>query len=235
MRPASHYEEGQFYQWYEMDERLNDPEELKPLYIIAYDCSTEFLPVNYYTDEWDDENLIASTTWSFRLDDFDPEYPFYLVDRLPNTYINKYRPANCGGGILQNSNVSYTFETLTQLEEIAIVYESIAEPHDPIDDSYERKVLYWGDLCNRVYPSEAEILPGIRNNTVIEPWRIPYIDLGYRPKEIGRLRVEWTGASKPIGVASPISSYSRYSSDYTTIFGYRGAPDFTTEVKTKGT
>ena len=234
LKPEHYYLDGEYYQWYEMDERLLSPEDLKELYIIKYDCETQYLPVNYYTDDWDEENLIASTTWSFKLDDFDPAYPFYITDQLPNTYINKYRPANCDGGVLQNSSVEYTFLSLVALDEIAIVYDSIVEPHDPTEAYYEKKVLYWGDLCNRIYPSEQEILQGINSGTVIEPWRIPYIDLGYKPKEIGRLRVEWTGASKPIGIVSPVSSFCAYSEDYTTIFGYRGAPDFTVEAGTKG-
>ena len=226
-KPASFYKDGEYYQWYEMDERLTSPEDLKEVYIICYDCETVHLPVNYYTDEWHEDNLIASTTWSFRLDDFDPTYPFYLVDQLPNTYINKYRPANCDGGVLQNSNQALTFLELSQLEEIAIVYDTIAEPHDPTEAYYEKKVLYWGDLCNRIYPSYDEITKGINAGTVIEPWRIPYIDLGYTPKEIGRLRVEFTGASKPIGVQAPTNGYSFLDTGYTSIFGYAGPPAFT--------
>lgn len=228
MKPAHYYLDGENYQWYEMDERLTTPEDLKELYIIKYDCEVQYLDVNYYTDDWDEANLIASTTWAFKADDFDPTYPFYLADQLPNTYINKYRPANCDGGILQNSNIAYTFDTLVALDEIAIIYESRVEPGDPTEAYYEKKVLYWGDLCNRLYPSIKEITQtAINDGTVIEPWRIPYIDLGYRPKEIGRLRVEFTGATKPIGVASPISGYSAFGNDFTTIFGYWGAPEFT--------
>lgn len=228
LKPAKYYLDGENYQWYDMDERLTTPQDLKPLYIIKYDCEVQYLDVNYYTDDWDEANLIASTTWSFKLDDFDPSYPFYIVDQLPNTYINKYRPANCDGGVLQNSNVSYTFYTLAELDEIAIVYDSLAEPGDPTEAYYERKVLYWGDLCNRLYLSDKEITKSaISRGLVIEPWRIPYIDLGYRPKEIGRLRVEFTGATKPIGVSSPISSYSAFGDDFTTLFGYWGAPEFT--------
>ena len=226
-KPANYYLDGENYQWYDMDERLTTPEDLKALYIIKYECETQYIDVNYYTDDWDEANLIASTTWSFKLDDFDPSYAFYIVDQLPNTYINKYRPANCGGGILQDSNISHTFYSLVALDEIAIVYDSLEEPHDPTEAYYERKVLYWGDLCNRLYPSINEITASaIQQGFVIEPWRIPYIDLGYRPKEIGRLRVEFTGATKPIGVQSPISSFSAFGTDFTTIFGYWGAPEF---------
>lgn len=233
LKPEHYYLDGEYYQWYEMDERLASPDDLKELYTVVYDCETQYLPVNYYTDEVDDANLIASTTWGFRLDDFEPTYPFYLADQLPNTYINKYRPANCGGGILQNSNIEYTFLSLVALDEIAIVYESITEPHDPAEAYYEKKVLYWGDLTNKIYPSNKEIL--MAEDRIIHPWEVPYIDLGYRPKEIGRLRVEWTGASKANGVASPKNGYSVYSEDYMAIFGYKGAPKYSITEGAEGT
>ena len=226
LKPEHYYLDGEEYEWYSMDERLTTPDDLKELYIIKYDCETQYLPINYYTDDWDEENLIATGTWSFRLDDFDPEYPFYLVDQLPNNVINKFRPANCAGGVLQNSDVALTFLTLVQLEEIAIIYDTIIEPHDPTEAYYQKKVLYWGDMCNKIYPSYEEINRGITQGTVLEPWRVPYIDLGYTPKEIGRLRVEWTGASKPIGVDTIINGYGAFSDDFTTIFGYCGAPNY---------
>ena len=141
LKPEHYYLDGEYYQWYEMDERLISPESLKEVYIIKYDCEMQYLPINYYTDDWDDANLIASTSWAFKLDDFDPAYPFYIVDQLPNTYINKYRPANCDGGVLQNSNVAHTFLSLVALDEIAIVYDSIVEPHDPDEAYYEKKIL----------------------------------------------------------------------------------------------
>jgi hypothetical protein len=75
------------------------------------------------------------------------------VDVLPNNAINKFRPANCAGGVLQNSDVAYTFLTLVALDEIAIVYDSIVEPHDPTEAHYDKRILYWGDMCNRIYPS----------------------------------------------------------------------------------
>jgi hypothetical protein len=48
-----------------MDERLTSPEDLKDLYIIKYDCAKQYLPINYYTDDWDEDNLIASATFAF--------------------------------------------------------------------------------------------------------------------------------------------------------------------------
>ena len=227
MKPEKFYLDGDYYQWYEMDERLDNPENLKEVYIVVYQPQTQSLDVNYYTDDWDEANLIASTSWEFKIDDFDPAYPFYIVDQLDNTYINKYRPANCDGGVLQNSNVAHTFFTLVELDEIAIVYDSIIEPHDPTEAYYEKKILYWGDMCNRIYPSYNEISSGINRGVLPLPYQVPYIDLGYKPKEIGRLRVEWTGASKPIGVESPLHGDSYFSNAYTTIFGYAGAPSFT--------
>lgn len=230
MKPEKYYLDGDYYQWYEMDERLESPDKLKEVYIVVYQPETQSLDVNYYTDDWDEANLIASTSWEFKIDDFDPAYPFYIVDQLDNTYINKYRPANCDGGVLQNSNVAYTFFTLVELDEIAIIYDSIVEPHDPTEAYYEKKILYWGDMCNRIYPSENEIRQGIAHNVLPMPYQVPYFDLGYKPKEIGRLRVEWTGASKPVGVASTLHADSYFNNAYTTIFGYTGAPSYTVNI-----
>lgn len=231
MKPERFYLDGDYYQWYEMDERLDSPDKLKEVYTIMYQTQTQSLDVNYYTDDWDEANLIASTSWEFKLDDFDPAYPFYIVDQLPNNYINKYRPANCDGGVLQNSNVAHTFFTLVELDEIAIIYDSIVEPHDPTEAYYEKKILYWGDMCNRIYPSENEIRQGLSHNALPMPYQVPYFDLGYKPKEIGRLRVEWTGASKPVGVNSPTHADSYFSNAYTTIFGYTGAPSYTVKME----
>lgn len=233
-KPERFYLDGDNFEWYSMDERIDTPDKLKPLYIISYKCETQTLPVNYYTDDWDEANLIASTNWNFRLDDFDPEYPFYIVDQLPNNYINKYRPANCDGGVLQNSNVAHTFFSLVELDEIAIVYDSIEEPHDPTEAYYEKKVLYWGDISSKLYPSDEEIMMALNGGAIPYPWQVPYIDVGYTPKEIGRLRVEWTGASKPCGVSSNLSSYSRLETDYTACFGYSGMGGFSKKVGKTG-
>lgn len=224
-KPERFYVDGDYYQWYEMDERLDSPENLKEVYTVVYECDRVYTDVNYYTDEWHEENLIASTTWSYQLDDFDPEYPFYLVDQLPNEYINKYRPKNCDGGKLQNSNVEYTFYTLADLNEIAIVYETLTEPNDPTTAHYEKRILCFGDLCNRIYPSIKDISQALTRGVIPHPLQVPYVDLGYRPKEIGRLRVELTGCAKPVGVYAPPSGYSVYNTSYATLFGYRGAPN----------
>lgn len=228
LKPARFYLDGDNFEWYEMDERIDTPEKLKPLYIISYQCEVQHLPINYYTDDWDEANLIASTSWSFKIDDFDPEYPFYIVDQLPNNYINKYRPANCDGGVLQNSNVAHTFLSLVELDEIAIVYDSIEEPHidDPEAEQFERKTLYWGDIGPKLYPSDEEIMEALNSGTLAYPWQLPYIDIGYTPKEIGRLRIEWTGASKPVGVASPLSSYSLLDTSCLPIVGYSGCAGY---------
>ena len=229
MKPEAYYGDGEPYEWYNYDLRLDTPENLQEVYIIKYDTTTQYIDVNYYTDEWDEANLIASTTWSFKLDDFDPQYPFYIADHLPNTYINKYRPSICDGGVLQNSNQQLSFYDLVQLEEIAIIYETIEEPNDPMSAIYEKKCLYWGDMCNKIFPSYEDIIGGISHGYVPEPYQVPYIDLGYKPKELGRLRVEITAAVKPVGCHAPLNPFSAFSDEYTGFFGYAGPPLF--EVK----
>jgi len=88
---------------------------------------------------------------------------------LPNEYINKYRPRNCDGGKLQNSNVEYTFYTLADLDEIAIVYETLTEPNDPTTAYYEKRILCFGDLCNRIYPSIKDINQALTRGVIPHP------------------------------------------------------------------
>lgn len=218
-KPEKYYLDGETYEWYRMDERIDKPEDLKPLYTIWYAPETQYVDINYYTDDIDEANLIASTTWEFAIDSY--EYPIQITDTLPNEYINKYKPVNCGGGMLQNPSAWYSFEDLTNLEEIAIMYESLVEPDDPINANYEKKVLYWG--------YDTSTSHDIMNNLSSVAGRIPYIDLGYRPKELGRLRVEFTGHVLGLGYTQKeiditqfgaVQSWSAQSFDYLNFFGY---------------
>jgi hypothetical protein len=58
-----YYAKGEPYEWYEKDENLITPDVLRPEYRIAYQPVPVTIDINYYTDEVDEENLIASTTW----------------------------------------------------------------------------------------------------------------------------------------------------------------------------
>jgi hypothetical protein len=46
-----------------MDERLDTPSALRDIYEVYYMPEPYYVDVNYYTDDIDEENLIASTTW----------------------------------------------------------------------------------------------------------------------------------------------------------------------------
>jgi hypothetical protein len=221
-KPENYYLDGESYGWYLMDERLDNPTALQESYEIHYMPAVLYKDVNYYTDDWDEANLIASTTWDYQIDDFDPEEPFYLVDILPNEYTNKYRPSNCDGGVLQGSDTALDFEDLVALEEIAFVYDTIEEPNDPESAVYEQKVLYFGNPWDQ-FPQYSiwEIQHDLGNNF---GGKIPYIDLGYKPKDLSRLRVELTGYARPYGinVEGKINDYSILDNAYAYFFGYYG-------------
>ena len=196
-----YYIDGEPYEWYRMDERLDAPEMLKDVYTVYYMPEVQYVDVNYYTDDIDEANMIASTTWGFKIDDYEGE--IQLTDTLPNEYINKYKPVGCAGGQLLNPERWYSFEDLVNLDEISIWYETIVEPDDPENVSYEQKVLYWGignswieGLCLQSHAEQA-----LAHLSEVAG-RIPYIDLGYRPKEIGRLRVEFVGTCMGVGYKS---------------------------------
>lgn len=224
MKPASYYLDGEPFEWFLMDERLTNPSDLKEQYIINYNPEIQYIDINYYTDEIDAANLVASTTWAISIDEFNPEETFQLADRLPNNYINKYKPGNCAGGVLQNANENYSFGSLVTLGTISIVYESIEEPNDPETAVYQQKILYFGNPWDKyLHMSADEIVHDLGENYGA---RIPYIDLGYRPKELSRLRIEIKCYTKAYGLyTNATNAFSAYNEDYSAFIGYTGAPN----------
>lgn len=217
MKPEKYYLEGTTYQWYEMDERLNKPEDLKASYTIMYAPERQYLDVNYYTDEVDEENYIAGMTWSLAIDELDPRFTYSIVDIFPNEYINKFKPVICAGGMLQNATVEYTFETLVEFGHVDIVYETIEEPNDPTEAYYERKVLGFG-LFTPDIPAGTGGLSGDTG----DGGTIPYIDLGYTPKELKRLKVEIKAVAQASGFVSSVGTVNGGFQDtaYSNFFGY---------------
>ena len=213
-----YYLNGEPYQWYRMDERLNSPDDLREVYDVYYLPETQYVDINYYTDDVDEANLIASTTWGIKVDDW--EGTIQLPDTLPNELINKYKPVGCSGGEIVNPEAEYTFYDLVALDEIAILYETIVEPGDPTNLSYESKVLYWGlDGLQSLNPTPASQIINVLSNVA---GRIPYIDLGYRPKEIGRLRIELVGTCMGVGYVNG-KSYNFEEDNYDTpFFSFKG-------------
>ena len=144
MKPERFYLDGVTYQWYEMDERLDRPEDLKPSYTISYMPEKQFIDVNYYVDVVDEEHEVASTTWSLMIDELEEGYTYSVIDILPNSYINKYKPVRCNGGMVQGADVPHTFESLVDLGHIDILYESLVDPDDPTEAHYEPRILGFG-------------------------------------------------------------------------------------------
>ena len=227
MKP-DYYKDGEPYEWYRMDDNLLDPSILKSSYDVYYMPEPQYIDVNYYTDDIDEANMIASTTWMIQVDDW--EGKIQLPDTLPNEYINKYKPVGCSGGQIANPEVWYDFYDLVALGEISIWYETIVEPDDPTNLSYENKILYWGykGLNGLNSTTANEILSTLRDVA----GKIPYIDLGYRPKEIGRLRVEMVGTCMGLGYVSGDftnvqpgfnvdGNHAGGSLGYTSFFGYQ--------------
>ena len=223
-----YYKDGEPYEWYRMDDNLIDPSILKSSYDVYYMPEPQYVDVNYYTDDIDEANLIASTTWMIQVDDW--ENKIQLPDTLPNDFINKYKPVGCSGGQIANPEVWYDFYDLMALDEIAIWYETIVEPDDPTNLSYENKVLYWGlNGLDGLNPVQASM---VLDELKFVAGKIPYIDLGYRPKEIGRLRVEMVGTCMGLGYVDgkvddlkpnfqTNGNFASGSLGYTAFFGYQ--------------
>ena len=220
-KPEKYYLDGESYQWYEMDERLTDPKDLKDSYTIVYMPERQYLDINYYTDEVDEENYIAGMTWGLAIDELDPSLTYSIVDIFPNEYINKYKPMICAGGELQNATTQYTFETLVEFGHIDIVYETIQEPNDPTEAYYERKILGFGAFKDMIPAGQG----GNKSDMLGKGGIIPYIDLGYTPKELGRLKVELKSVAQACGFMSSTPSRGFQDTTYAQIFGYGVALD----------
>ena len=225
MKPEKYYLDGETYQWYEMDERLDKPEDLKESYTIVYKPERQYIDVDYYTDDIDELNLIATTTWSIAIDELEPGHTYSVAELLPNEYINKYKPTICNGGVIQGADVAHTFETLVELGHIDILYETIIEPNDPTNAVYDAKVLGFGR-----FTIDAPLGEGTANPSQTQDkggGTIPWIDLGYRPKELGRLKVECKAVSEACGFSagSRIVGGGFQDFTYSKFFGYEAPTD----------
>ena len=214
-KPERFYLDGVTYHWYEMDERLDEPADLKENYEIVYMPEKQYLDVNYYTDEVNEDNLIASTTWGLAIDELEPGHSYSIIDILPNSYINKFKPVRCNGGMVQNADVKYTFETLIDQGHIDIVYKTLVEPDDPTQAYYEPKVLGFGSFRAAIPWGDHE------SRYLANGGKIPYIDLGYRPKELGRLKVEIKGVAQANGMLGSACLGGWQDTSYVDFFGYR--------------
>ena len=215
MKPERFYLDGITYQWYEMDERLDTPENLKENYTIAYMPERQFLDVDYYTDEIHEDNLIASTTWGLSIDELEPSHTYSIIDILPNSYINKFKPVNCLSGVIDGVEIQHTFESLIEQGHINIVYETKEEPDDPTDMSREKKVLGFGTFKQEL-PLRREYSDTLYNGGII-----PYIDLGYKPKELGRLKVEIKAVAQANGLLGSPCTGGWQDTSYVDFFGYK--------------
>lgn len=244
------YLPGEPWDWYTKDENLTDPSVLKDEYIIVYNPVSYFVDIDYYTDVVEEENLVASSTWEVKIDNWKDGEQFQLIDELPNNLIDKFKPVICGGGRLEDPTMWYTFETLVA-GPINIIYDTLDEPHDPESTMWPSKVLYWyaslgegadtwaydvpdSQACWQTFLLSTYITPefdvtegdAIPGSKFIGP-RIPYLDLGYTPKEIGRLRMETKAYCCNAGVRIDTNENSVSDDGYSYFLGYYGALDST--------
>jgi len=240
-KPASGVENVEFYmngipyEWYLQDEMLTAPDDLKEEYKVVYQPLPFPLEVRYYTDEVDEDNLIATSTWSVQIDDWPDGEQFQIVDELPNVYINQFKPIICWGGQLANPAAWYTFKTLVETGHIDIIYETKEEPHDPDDADWPSKILWFDTQETDNGGQETPLgwagidvyqVAAMQQHHPFENVTTPYLDLGYTPKEIGRLRSEIKAYCYNAGIDTPIvSTYSIEGDDFAGFFGYYDAQD----------
>lgn len=238
-KPERFYGDGERYGWYEMDERISDPSMLKEEYVIRFQPTPQQVAIDYYIDENDlvvtppegveitQRTFIASTDWVIQIDDFDPRFKISPVDDLPNEYVNKFKPVRCQGGQFDDPTRQYTFEELIDEGHIDIFYKAIYDPNDPDNETFIGKILYWGDLSDNLMESGYYPQNNAGDQGPVDPdnyigGRIPYIDLGYRPNDMSRLRVEMKCYAKTEAFSAQTNPYAKQTQDYTYFFGYYG-------------
>ena len=229
------YSVGEPYGWYLQDEMLDTPDSLQKEYRVIYKAIDVPIEIRYYTDEVDEDNLIASDKWLIKASDWPEDEQFQIVDELPNSYTDKYKPVICWGGKLQNPERYYTFKSLVEQGHLDFVYETKEEPHDPDSQDWPSKVLWFNGWTktqddgnfDSYYWDHLDIPVAIGGARPTEQECVnifnPYINLGYTPKELGRLRTELKGYAACIGSEGPVGSYSVSGGDYATFFGYNSA------------
>lgn len=242
------YAAGAPWEWYLEDEMLNTPEDLKAQYKVVYDPVYVPIEIRYYTDEVDEDNLVASAIWNVKIDDWPDGEQFQVIDEIPNKYIDAFKPVICWGGILAEPDRYYTFTSLVEIGHIDILYMTKEEPHDPDNSDFPQKVLWfnksalpWTKLPVYI-PGKYGGLGGMDGGYGDDVSRLernidtPYIDLGYTPKEIGRLRSELKGYSANAGLdmGGLINQYSYSSHEYSYFFGYQSATEINKVYEAQG-
>lgn len=258
----SFYANGVPYEWYLKDERLDSPEDLKSEYKVVYKAVSVPIELRYYTDEVDEENLIATTLWTISIKDWPDNEEFQVTDELPNKYINLFKPITCWGGHLVNPDQWYTFESLVAQGHLDIMYDTKEEPHNPDDADFPQKVIWFNKYIDGGVAYPEYRVKGVAESLCYNPWtkldvpmnsgrndptggcvypstniHTPYFDLGYTPKELGRLRTELKGyAATGSCNLFAYNSYSDHGQQFAGIFGYITTPSVSdvSELNIKG-
>ena len=102
---------------------------------------------------------------------------------------------------------------------IDLVYETLIEPDDPTQAYYEPKVLGFGSFTHSL-PLTPNDSATLANGGII-----PYIDLGYRPKEMGRLKVEIKAVAQANGLRGTAVHGGWQDTSYVDFFGYKVPQD----------
>jgi hypothetical protein len=115
---------------------------------------------------------------------------------------------------------------------VDIIYRTKEEPHDPDSTDFPQKVL-WFKKDSKDWKHLPTYIVGIggADGAIDEQIDIeknidtPYLNLGYTPKEIGRLRTELKGYCGNVGIFNIAGTWSYATDDFESFFGYTSAVD----------
>jgi len=115
---------------------------------------------------------------------------------------------------------------------VDIIYRTKEEPHDPDSTDFPQKVL-WFKKDNKDWQHLPTYVIGLNagpggvdgGGNLERNIDTPYLNLGYTPKEIGRLRTELKGYCGNAGISNIAGSWSYATDDFESFFGYTSAVD----------
>lgn len=216
--------------WYLRDERLDHPDDLQDKYEVKYTAAETPIELRYYTDVVEEDNLVASKTWTIKESRWAEGEEFFLEKEIPYDLVDQFKPQICLSGVIQDSKTN--FINLAEKGYVDIVYTTIQEPTDPEGKVFPRKVLYFesfnpflnsadGEEGDARYESLFSMSGGYSESI---GWKRPWIDTGYKPKDLGRMTLQAKSYALSEGCASGVLPEAFQNLGATHYIGYYGMP-----------
>lgn len=211
---------GEPLDFYLMDEALVSKYDLRESYSIIYRAEPQNVELRYFTDVAEEDNQVASKNWPIRQDKWLPGELINLQESIPYSVVNAYKPEICLAGVVEGEMINFT--DLVNKGYVNIIYTTIKEPTDPEGYTFPKKVLFFGDE-GKDFISDLPIQPTTNLGSLRHGAKRPWIDTGFKPKDLSRLTMEAKTYALSEGVSSGTAQFQYSTDDYAYYIGYYGA------------